>query len=84
MGVDRELLAEGELDDRLSLSAPEEGRDAAERGDEKGDQGTHRAQILAGAKATGKPESGSLVGLSFGDASRSRREILNEITADEF
>jgi len=83
VGVDRELLPEGELDDRLSLSAPEEGRDAAERGDEKGDEGTHRVQILAGAKAIGKPESGSLVGLSFGEALGARSRVLNGITADK-
>lgn len=69
VGVDCELLAEGELYDRLLLSAPEEGREAAERGGDKGSQGTHRAGILAGAKVPGKAESGAPAGLSSRDAS---------------
>jgi len=58
--------------DRLLLSAPEEDRDAAERGDQKGDQGTHRAGILAGAKDSGKTASGAPAGPSSRDAPKPR------------
>jgi hypothetical protein len=84
VGVDCELLAEGELYDRLLLSAPEEGRDAAERGDQKGDQGTHRAGILAGAKDAGETESGARAGLSSRDASGSGSGSLKEILHTNF
>jgi hypothetical protein len=36
MGVNRELLAERKLDDRLVLPAPRKRREAAESGDEEG------------------------------------------------
>jgi hypothetical protein len=80
--VNRELLAQGELDDRLVLPAPEQGRDAAERSDEKSGQGAHRAWIVTGPTAEGKSASFELVGLLSADELQCRARGAGETPWD--
>jgi hypothetical protein len=47
LSVDRELLAERKLDDRLLLPAPEEGKGAMQDRDRKRRDGPHRASDSA-------------------------------------
>jgi hypothetical protein len=46
LGVNRELLSESELDDRLFFSTSEEGADAAEDRDQQDEQRPHGSGML--------------------------------------
>jgi len=46
LGVDRELLSESELDDRLFFSTSEEGADVAEDRDQQDEQRPHGSGML--------------------------------------
>ena len=47
MGIGRELLTEGKLDDRLFLATPEEGEETSKQGDRENGQGPHCGQDSA-------------------------------------
>jgi hypothetical protein len=68
MGVDRELLTEGQLDDGLALAAPDEGQGAAQYGSDEAEQRPKHRPILIAAGAEWEPESRAAVGLSSTDS----------------
>jgi hypothetical protein len=74
--VDRELLAERELDDRLVALAPEEGEDATQNRDRERCGGRpHRGRILLMSAMRREPESRLAIGLPLVDEGERQREL---------
>ncbi len=66
-GVDRELLSESELDDRLFFSASEESADAAEDRDQQDEQRPHGSGMLLDFVVQNESESRNRSGVSSED-----------------
>ncbi len=72
VGINRELLAQRKLDDRLLLATPEEGGDATEDQDDENDQRPHAAVILRDQTVWNESESRTWSGVSSEDGERGR------------
>ena len=72
MGIDRELLAQRKLDDRLLLATPEEGGDATEDRDDDIDQRPHGAVIVRDRTVWNESEPRTWSGVSSEDGERGR------------
>ncbi len=55
--IDRELLPEGQLDDGLFLTAPEEGAQAVEKSDRELDERPHGSRMVHDRVGQNEPES---------------------------
>ncbi len=67
LGIDRELLPEGQLDDGLFLPAPEEGAQAMEKSDREVDQRPHESRMVHDRVGQNETESRNPSGVSSVD-----------------
>ncbi len=84
MGIDRELLPEGQVDDGLSLTTPEQGAQAVEKSDRELDQRPHGSRMVRDRVRQNEPESRNPLGVSSVDGCEGRGRKLSNISADEY
>ena len=72
MGVDCELLSEGQLDDHLLFAPSEEGEHAVEKSDRETDQHPHGEVILRDRAERNESESRDRAGVSSEDGERAQ------------
>ncbi len=84
LGIDRELLPEGQLDDGLFLTTPEEGAQAVEKSDGELDQRSHGSRMVPDRVGQNEPESRNPLGVSSVDGCEGRGRKLSNISADEY
>ncbi len=72
LGIDRELLTQRKLDDRLFLATPEEGENAVEEGDREIDQLSHGSRMMRDRTVGNESEAKTWSGVSSEDGERGR------------
>ena len=79
LGIDRELLPEGQLDDGLFFTTPEKGAQSVEKSDRELDQRPHGSRMVHDRVGQNEPESGNPLGVSSVDGCEGRVEKLRNI-----